>query len=392
MCNHQIDKRGFSTRAVRSGEEIKFNNGYGDVVVPIHLTTTYARQSLEEIRGGYDYIRSGNPTRQALEEKLASLEGSSYAYAFSSGLAAESSLLLSLLHQGDHIIAFYDIYGGTQRLFNDILTQYGFEITYVDATEPENVERAIRENTRLVWIESPSNPFLRLCDIQAIADIAHKKDVLLVVDNTFLSPYFQRPLELGADVVSYSATKYLGGHSDVLAGALTTNNKQIADRIYLQQNATGTVLSPFDSYLVLRGVKTLELRMERHQYNATKIAQFLKSEEKIEEVYYPGLEDSPQHELALKQQTGFGGVVSFRLKGDKHTVETFISHLEIIPLAVSLGSVESLLEVPSYFSHAELDEETKNRLGITDTLIRLSVGIENVEDLIGDLKTGLSHI
>ncbi|MBP7984247.1 MAG: PLP-dependent transferase [Bacteroidaceae bacterium] len=392
MCNHQIDKRGFSTRAVRSGEEIKFNNGYGDVVVPIHLTTTYARQSLEEIRGGYDYIRSGNPTRQALEEKLASLEGSSYAYAFSSGLAAESSLLLSLLHQGDHIIAFYDIYGGTQRLFNDILTQYGFEITYVDATEPENVERAIRENTRLVWIESPSNPFLRLCDIQAIADIAHKKDVLLVVDNTFLSPYFQRPLELGADVVSYSATKYLGGHSDVLAGALTTNNKQIADRIYLQQNATGTVLSPFDSYLVLRGVKTLELRMERHQYNATKIAQFLKSEEKIEEVYYPGLEDSPQHELALKQQTGFGGVVSFRLKGDKHTVETFISHLEIIPLAVSLGSVESLLEVPSYFSHAELDEETKNRLGITDTLIRLSVGIENVEDLIGDLKTALSHI
>lgn len=392
MCNKQIDKRGFSTRAVRSGEEIKFNNGYGDVVVPIHLTTTYARQSLEEVRGGYDYIRSGNPTRQALEEKLASLEGSSYAYAFSSGLAAEASLLLSLLHQGDHIIAFYDIYGGTQRLFNDILTQYGFEITYVDATEPENVERAIRENTRLVWIESPSNPFLRLCDIQAIADIAHKKDVLLVVDNTFLSPYFQRPLELGADVVSYSATKYLGGHSDVLAGALTTNNKQIADRIYLQQNATGTVLSPFDSYLVLRGVKTLELRMERHQYNATKIAQFLKSEEKIEEVYYPGLEDSPQHELALKQQTGFGGVVSFRLKGDKHTVETFIRHLTIIPLAVSLGSVESLLEVPAYFSHAELDEETKNRLGITDTLIRLSVGIENVEDLIGDLKTALSQI
>lgn len=392
MCKHQIGKRGFSTRAVRSGEEIKFNNGYGDVVVPIHLTTTYARQSLEEIRGGYDYIRSGNPTRHALEEKLASLEGSSYAYAFSSGLAAESSLLLSLLHQGDHIIAFYDIYGGTQRLFNDILTQYGFEITYVDATEPENVAEAIRENTRLVWIESPSNPFLRLCDIQAIADIAHKRDVLLVVDNTFLSPYFQRPLELGADVVSYSATKYLGGHSDVLAGALTTNNKQIADRIYLQQNATGTVLSPFDSYLVLRGVKTLELRMERHQYNATKIAQFLKSEEKIEEVYYPGLEDSPQHELALKQQTGFGGVVSFRLKGDKRTVETFISHLEIIPLAVSLGSVESLLEVPAYFSHAELDEETKNKLGITDTLIRLSVGIENVEDLIGDLKTALSHI
>ncbi len=392
MCNHQIGKRGFSTRAVRSGEEIKFNNGYGDVVVPIHLTTTYARQSLEEVRGGYDYIRSGNPTRRALEEKLASLEGSSYAYAFSSGLAAESSLLLSLLHQGDHIIAFYDIYGGTQRLFNDILTQYGFEITYVDATEPENVAEAIRENTRLVWIESPSNPFLRLCDIQAIADIAHKRDVLLVVDNTFLSPYFQRPLELGADVVSYSATKYLGGHSDVLAGALTTNNKQIADRIYLQQNATGTVLSPFDSYLVLRGVKTLELRMERHQYNATKIAQFLKSEEKIEEVYYPGLEDSPQHELALKQQTGFGGVVSFRLKGDKHTVETFIRYLTIIPLAVSLGSVESLLEVPAYFSHAELDEETKNKLGITDTLIRLSVGIENVEDLIDDLKTALSHI
>ena len=392
MCKHQIGKRGFSTRAVRSGEEIKFNNGYGDVVVPIHLTTTYARQSLEEIRGGYDYIRSGNPTRHALEEKLASLEGSSYAYAFSSGLAAESSLLLSLLHQGDHIIAFYDIYGGTQRLFNDILTQYGFEITYVDATEPENVAEAIRENTRLVWIESPSNPFLRLCDIQAIADIAHKRDVLLVVDNTFLSPYFQRPLELGADVVSYSATKYLGGHSDVLAGALTTNNKQIADRIYLQQNATGTVLSPFDSYLVLRGVKTLELRMERHQYNATKIAQFLKSEDKIEEVYYPGLEDSPQHELALKQQTGFGGVVSFRLKGEKRTVETFISHLEIIPLAVSLGSVESLLEVPAYFSHAELDEETKNKLGITDTLIRLSVGIENVEDLIDDLKTALSHI
>jgi cystathionine gamma-lyase len=384
-----IHHSGFSTRAVHAGEAIDYENGYGDVVTPLHLTTTYARKTLDETPGGYDYIRSGNPTRTALEQKLAAVENAGYAFAFSSGLAAETSLLLAFLKERDHIVAFDDLYGGTQRIFRKILPQYGFELSYADATRPEEVAAAIRPGTRIVWIETPSNPFMRLCDIRALAEVAHRAGALLVVDNTFMSPYFQRPLELGADLVSYSATKYIAGHSDVLAGAVLTNDRALADRIYLQQNATGAVLSPFDAYLVLRGLKTLELRMERHEQNALQIARFLEGHPRVERVFYPGLESHPQYDLGRRQTTGAGGMLSFLLRGDRHDVETFTGRLRLIPMAVSLGGVESLIEVPAYFSHASLTPEVRRQAGITDNLIRLSVGIENVADLIADLDAAL---
>jgi cystathionine gamma-lyase len=384
------DSAGFSTKAVHAGEEIDYEHGHGDVVTPLHLTTTYARKTLDEVPGGYDYIRSGNPTRTVLEKKLAAVENAAHAFAFSSGLAAETSLLLAFLKEKDHIVAFDDLYGGTLRIFRKILPQYGFEISYADATKPEEVAAAIRPETRIVWIETPSNPFMRLCDIRAVAEITHKAGALLVVDNTFMSPYFQRPLDLGADIVTYSATKYISGHSDVLAGALLTNDKLLAERIYLQQNATGAVLSPFDSYLVLRGLKTLELRMERHQQNALQIARFLETHPRVERVFYPGLESHPQYALGKEQMTGFGGMLSFLLRGDKEYVEAFMGGLRLIPMAVSLGGVESLIEVPAYFSHASVAPEIRLRSGITDNLVRLSAGIENTGDLINDLRTALT--
>ena len=392
MVNSKLAHAGFSTRAVHAGEDIDYEKGRGDVVAPLHLSTTYARKTLDETPGGYDYIRSGNPTRTALEKKLAAVENAGYAFAFSSGLAAETSLLLSFLKEKDHIVAFDDLYGGTQRIFRKILPQYGFGVTYADATKPEEVAAAIRPDTRIVWIETPSNPFMRLCDIRALAQVAHKAGALLVVDNTFMSPYFQRPLELGADMVSYSATKYIAGHSDVLAGAVLTNDKALAERIYLQQNATGAVLSPFDSYLALRGLKTLELRMERHRQNALQIARFLEAHPRVERVFYPGLESHPQYALGKEQMTGPGGMLSFLLRGDRNYVEAFMERLRLIPMAVSLGGVESLIEVPAFFSHAAVAPEVRRQLGITDNLVRLSAGIENAVDLIDDLKTALISV
>jgi cystathionine gamma-lyase len=381
---------GFSTNAVHAGEEPDFREGAtGDVVVPIHLSTTFARKKVTVPTSGYEYTRSLNPTRKALEIKLAALENATYGLAFSSGLAAETTVLLSLLKSGDHVVAFDDLYGGTKRLFNHIFNEYKISVTFVDATDISRLEEVIQVQTKLIWIESPSNPLLKVCDIRSIADIAHENNLVLVVDNTFLSPYFQKPLDLGADIVVHSSTKYIGGHSDVLGGSVLLNDETYYQQIAYRQNAVGAVLSPFDSYLTLRGIKTLSLRMEQHQKNALEIARFLEKHPKIDKVIYPGLESHPQHELAKEQSSGFGGVLSFEMKGNIEDAERFLERLKLFALAESLGGVESLIELPSVMTHASIAKEVREKVGITDTLIRVSVGIEDVEDLINDIKNAL---
>jgi len=384
-------KYGFSTKAIHVGEEPDFRIGAtGDVVIPIHLSTTFAREKVDVPTAGYEYTRSLNPTRNALETKLASLENARYGFAFTSGLAAESTILLSLVRPGDHIIAFDDLYGGTKRLINQVFGNFGFEVSYVDAVDPKNVEKAIKENTKLVWLESPTNPLLKLSDIKAISEITCKQGAVLVVDNTFLSPYFQNPLDLGADVVVHSSTKYIGGHSDVLGGSVMLNDNDLFEKIKYHQNSVGAVLPPFDSYLTLRGIKTLALRMERHNENALSIAHYLEHHIKVNKVIYPGLESHPQHELATNQATGFGGVISFEIAGTIDFAKTFLEKLTLFALAESLGGVESLIELPAVMTHASVPKEIREQIGISDTLIRISVGIEDVEDLIGDLEQALS--
>ncbi|NWJ52578.1 MAG: cystathionine gamma-synthase [Bacteroidetes bacterium] len=385
------NKYGFATKAIHVGEEPNFSDGAtGDVVVPIHLSTTFARKKVTEPTAGYDYTRSLNPTRKALESKLASLENADFGLAFSSGLAAETTLVLALLQQGDHIVAFDDLYGGTKRLFNHIIINYGIEISYVDASNTDKVSKAIQPNTRLVWIESPSNPLLKLCDIKAVAEIAHKHNLILVVDNTFLSPYFQNPLDLGADVVLHSSTKYIGGHSDVLGGSIMLSDETLYEKIKYQQNATGAVLAPFDSYLTMRGIKTLELRMQRHHQNALLIAVFLEQHPKVNRVIYPGLESHPQHHLAKQQTTGSGGIISFEIAGTIDDATRFLERLTLFALAESLGGVESLIELPALMTHASVSKDSREKIGITDTLIRISIGIEDSKDLINDLKHGFN--
>jgi cystathionine gamma-lyase len=384
-------QQGFATKAIHAGEDPDFREGAtGDVVVPIHLSTTYARAKVNVPTAGYEYVRSLNPTRKALETKLAALENANYGLAFSSGLAAETTLLTALLKSGDHIVAFDDLYGGTKRLFNNIFNNYNIGVTFVDATEASLIENAILPQTKLIWIESPSNPLLKICDISEISIIAAAHNLILVVDNTFLSPYFQQPLELGADIVVHSSTKYIGGHSDVLGGALLINSPVYYEKLQYSQNAVGAVLSPFDSYLTLRGVKTLALRMEQHQRNAFQIANYLLKHPKVKKVIYPGLENHPQHTLAKTQSTGFGGVLSFEIKGRQSDAETFLEKLRIIALAESLGGVESLIELPSVMTHSSVPKEVREQVGISDTLIRFSAGIENIDDLIADFEQALS--
>jgi len=383
-------KYGFATRSIHAGEKPDFRDGSaGDVVIPIHLSTTFARKKVDIPTNGYDYTRSLNPTRKALEEKLASLENAAYGLAFSSGLAAETSVLLSLLKPGDHIIAFDDLYGGTKRIFDQVFSGFNFEITYVDATNATNVGKAIQKNTKLVWIESPTNPLLKLCDIKAVSKIVRKHKLVLVVDNTFLSPYFQKPLDLGADIVVHSSTKYIGGHSDVLGGSVMVSDKVLFEKIQYYQNAVGAVLSPFDSYLTIRGIKTLELRMQRHNQNAIEIAGFLEHHPKIKKVIYPGLKSHPQHQLAKQQATGFGGVISVEIKGKTKDAKAFLERLTLFAIAESLGGVESLIELPVEMTHASVSREICEKTGITDTLVRISVGVEDVKDLINDLKQAL---
>lgn len=387
------NRYGFSTKAIRAGEEPDFREGAtGDVVTPIHLSTTFARAKVDEPTAGYEYTRSLNPTRKVLEEKFAALEDAEFGLVFSSGLAAETTILLSLLKSGDHVVAFNDLYGGTKRLFDQVFTNYGFEFSYVDATNSQLVEEAIQSNTKMVWVETPTNPLLKLCDITAISEITRRHGLILVVDNTFLSSYFQKPLNLGADIVLHSSTKYAGGHSDVLGGAVLVSNPDYHKKIQYHQNATGAVLSPFDSYLTLRGLKTLALRMERHQKNALLLAEFLEKQVLVKRVIYPGLKSHPQHQLAKRQTTGFGGVLSFEIDGDMNTAKKFLERLELFSIAESLGSVESLIELPSIMTHASVPANIREKIGISDTLIRVSVGVEDIQDLIQDMEQAFASL
>ncbi len=384
----------FETLAIHRGEEPNFKEGgTGDVVIPLHLSATFAREKTEIPTAGYEYSRSANPTRDALEERLASLESAKFGLAFSSGLAAETTLLVSLLKSGDHMIASDDLYGGSRRLFDKVFNKnFNIDVSFTDARLTENIEKLIRKNTKVIWIETPTNPLLKLCDIKLISEIAHKSAILLVVDNTFMSPYFQNPLKLGADVVLHSTTKYMNGHSDSVGGAVMLSNPEIYEKVKFMQNATGTMLSPFDSFLVLRGIKTLAVRMEAHEKNALKITGFLESRPEVLRVIYPGSRNHPQFALSKKQMKGFGGMISFEIEGGLNNAKIFAEALKYFSLAESLGGVESLVEIPAAMTHSSVPVEERKKIGLSEGLIRLSVGIENVDDLIDDIDNALKTI
>ncbi|RME17908.1 MAG: cystathionine gamma-synthase [Bdellovibrio sp.] len=372
----------FETLAIHAGQEP--DPSFGAIMTPITLATTFVQPSPGEFKE-YDYSRAGNPTRTAFEKCIATLEKGKYGFAFSSGCAA-STIVMHLLKSGDHVIACDDMYGGSFRLFDKVIKNNGIEFSYVDLTNAENLESAIQPNTRLIWVETPSNPTLKISPIKKITEIASKKNILTAVDNTFMSPYFQNPLSLGADIVIHSATKYISGHSDVLAGVVVTNIDALAEKIKFLSKSMGPVLSPFDSYLALRSLKTLALRMEAHQKNALAIAKWLEDHPKVEKVLYPGLESHPQHTLAKEQMKGYGGMISFYLKGGLKESKSFLEGVQIFSLAESLGGVESLIEHPAIMTHSSVPKEVRQQLGIEDNLIRLSVGVENVNDLIADLE------
>jgi len=376
----------FSTRAIHAGQEPDPANGA--LMTPIFQTSTYAQTGIGEHKG-YEYARTGNPTRTALEACLASLENGKHGLAFASGLAAEQAVL-SLLSAGDHMVSCDDLYGGSYRIFERILRRYNIDTSYASANSAATYEQAIRPNTRLIWLETPTNPLLQLADIRAIAEIAHKHNILLVVDNTFSSPYFQQPLDLGADIVLHSTTKYINGHSDVIGGAVITNNDEVYEAIKFHQNAAGGVPGPFDAWLTLRGVKTLALRMRQHEENAFTVAKFLSEHPRVDKVYYPGLTSHPDHELAKRQMSGFGGMVSFQLKGTLEDVDQVVRRLKIFTFAESLGGIESLVCHPASMTHGSIPRELREARGLTDTLLRLSVGIEDAEDLLADLHQALA--
>lgn len=380
---------GFGTRAVHAGEEPDLSAG-GDVVVPIHLSATFARRDAEKPSKGLEYSRTGNPTRSALERRLASLENAKHALAFASGMAAETTLLLSLLKQGDHVVAGNDLYGGTFRLFESALERFGISFTYVDARRPSAFRDALRKNTRVIWIESPTNPLMQICDIKAVARIASGAGAVAVADNTFASPYLQNPLDLGASVVIHSTTKYIGGHSDVVGGAMMTSDETIYEAARFNQNALGAVPSPFDCFLTLRGSKTLHVRMQRHCENAAAVAEFLSSSLRFSAVHYPGLHSHPQHSLAKRQMRLAGGMLSAEMKGGMAAVRRFLGRLRVFSVAESLGGVESLVEHPATMTHASVPRERREMVGIGDGLVRFSVGIEDAEDLLGDLRRALA--
>jgi cystathionine gamma-lyase len=371
----------FETQAIHIGSEA--DPATGAVIPPIYATSTY-EQEAPGVHKGFDYSRADNPTRQRLEQALAALEGAKYAVTFSSGVAATSAVV-TLLKPGDHVLAGDDTYGGTYRLFEQVYRKYGLEFSYVDTSCLENV--APQKNTRLIWIESPTNPLMKITDIAGVSK--RKKAALLVVDNTFASPYLQQPLELGADLVMHSTTKYLGGHSDLIGGVLMTNDKAVYEELKFIQKAVGAIPSPFDCFLVHRGIKTLAVRMKAHSENAHAMAEFLSEHPKVKTVYYPGLPSHPQHEIARRQMRAFSGMLSFELKGN---VERFLQKLKIIALAESLGGIESLINHPAIMTHASLPEEERARRGIGENLLRLSVGIEHPDDLIADLQGALSAI
>lgn len=379
--------RQFATRAIHFGQEPE--PATGAITVPIYQTSTYA-QSAPGVHKGYDYSRTDNPTRSALQKALAGLEAAKYGLAFSSGMGAATTAML-LFKRGDHVVSSRDVYGGTYRLFTRVLQRFGLTFSFVETSNLKAIERAVTKNTRLVWIESPTNPLLRITDIRAAANIAHKHRALCLVDNTFASPFFQRPLSLGADLVLHSTTKYIGGHADVVGGAICLNDRALYENLKYLQNAAGATPSPFDCFLTLRGLKTLALRMREHEKNATRIAIVLKQHPRVRCVYYPGLPDHPGHDVAASQMDGFSGMVSFEVKGGLTAARRVLSRLRIFKIAESLGGVESLVELPAVMTHASIPKNERRKAGLEDGLIRLSVGIENLEDLIDDLTTALTR-
>jgi cystathionine beta-lyase/cystathionine gamma-synthase len=378
---------GFSTDAIHAGQEP--DPSTGAVTVPIFQTSTYVQEALGKNKG-YEYSRTGNPTRAALERNMAVLEGGRSALAFASGMAATNAVM-TLLHSGDHVIVSEGAYGGTPRLFDAVLRHFGLEFSYVDATNPARVAEAIRSNTRMVFVETPTNPLMKIADLAAVSAVTKPKGLLLVVDNTFLSPYFQNPLALGADIVVHSTTKYLNGHSDGVGGVAVLAHDEQAQRLQFIQNAAGAILGPFDSWLVLRGVKTLAVRMRQHELNAMAVAQYLSRHPKVRTIYYPGLPSHPQHALAKKQMRGFGGMMSFDL-GSLENARAVLNSVRLCSLGESLGGVESLICHPATMTHAYFSEQERQRLGITQGLVRLSTGIEDAEDIVADLDQALAKI
>ena len=381
------DKRGFSTRAIHAGQEP--DPATGAVNVPIYASSTYVQEELGRNKG-YEYSRVSNPTRDRLETNLAALEGGLAARVFASGMAATNAIC-TLFKAGDHIVCGHDTYGGVPRLFNQVLANFGLEFTYVDTTDPQHAERAIRRNTRMVYIETPTNPLMAISDIQAISQICRRKKVELVVDNTFMSPYFQQPIALGADMVVHSTTKFLNGHSDGLGGVVVCTTREQADKLAFVQKAAGAILSPFECWLVLRGVKTLAVRMKQHDESGRVVADFLARQKKIKKVFYPGLQDHPQHQLAKRQMSGFGALISFET-GSLSNAKKFLKKVRVCSLGESLGGVETLISHPATMTHAALGEKGRKAIGITDGLVRISVGIEDVEDILEDLEVALQAV
>jgi cystathionine gamma-lyase len=384
------NRPGFATRCIHAGQSPDPTTGA--VMMPIYTTSTYVQQS-PGVHKGYEYARSQNPTRMAFERCIADLESGAQGYAFASGLAAISTIL-ELVGQGAHVVASDDLYGGTRRLFERVRKQSaGIEATYVDLTDLKNLEGAIRPNTKLIWVETPTNPLLKLTDLRAVAEIARRRRILAVADNTFASPYIQRPIECGIDIVMHSTTKYLNGHSDMVGGAAVVgDNKELRERLAFLHNAVGAIQGPFDSFLALRGLKTLALRMERHSASAIAIAQWLEKHPKVNRVFYPGLASHPQHALAKSQMRAFGGMISVELKTDLAGARAFLERCELFALAESLGGVESLIEHPGIMTHGSVPADVRASLGISDSLIRLSVGIEDTDDLIADLDKAFGAV
>ncbi len=380
-------KPGFATRAIHVGQEPE--PATGAVNVPIYASSTYVQEEIGKHKG-YEYSRVSNPTRDHLERNLAALEGGIASKVFASGMAAINAVA-SMLKSGDHVVAGHNLYGGTPRLFNQVLVNFGITFTYVNTSEIKNVDRALQKNTRLVFLETPTNPLMELCDIQAISVLAHQHGIEVVVDNTFMSPYFQRPIELGADMVVHSTTKFLNGHSDGLGGVVVCTKPEQNEKLAFLQKAAGAILSPFECWLILRGVKTLAVRMEQHDRNGRKIAEYLSTHKKVKKVFYPGLPSHPQHELAKSQMSGFGAMIAFET-GSLDNANRMLRKVRVCSLGESLGGVETLISHPATMTHAAVGEEGRRKIGITDGMVRISVGIEDVEDILADLDQALAAI
>ena len=375
----------FETKAIWIGQEA--DKATGATIVPIYQTSTFTQEEVNKHKG-YEYSRVGNPTRSALDKCLASLEEGRYGLSFASGLAAEHAIF-TILRPGDHVIVPEDMYGGTYRIIKEFLEPFNIKFSFTDFTDLQSISSAFTLSTKMVWIETPTNPTLKIFDIEEISKISHAKNAIVVVDNTFASPYFQKPLLLGADIVVHSTTKYINGHSDIIGGAVILNNEELYKKILLAQKSIGAVPSPFDSWLTLRGLKTLAVRMQQHQKNAFGVARFLENNVNVEQVFFPGFENHPGHDIAKKQMSGFGGVVSFRIKGGLKESNDFFRKLKIFQLADSLGGVESLANYSSLMTHDYFPKDLREKIGVTDNLIRLSVGIEHIDDLLADLQNAL---